>query len=154
MPLTDSTAIDVLWICLSVFLVLVALGLTWLLVRLGGTVGRLTSFLGGLETEVLPVINKVGGTVDRVNQQLDKLDQVTDSAVDAADAVDTAVRAVTMAVTKPVQKISGFVTGVAHGAADFKVHRDWRSAADAGREAAACREHDIAEELSHDEQEG
>ena len=152
MPLADFTAIDVLWICLSVFLVLVALGLTWVLVRLGGTVGRLTSFLEGLETEVLPVINKVGGTVDRVNQQLDKLDQVTDSAVDAADAVDTAVRAVTMAITKPVQKISGFVTGVAHGAADFKVHRDWRNAADAGREAAARREQDIADELSPDEQ--
>jgi uncharacterized protein YoxC len=151
MPLADLTAIDVLWICLSVFLVFIALGLTWLLVRLGGTVGRLTSLLKGLETEALPVINKVGGTVDRVNQQLDKLDQVTDSAVDAADAVDTAVRAATMAITRPVQKISGFVAGVAHGAADFKVHREWRSAADAGREAAARRERDIAEELSRDQ---
>ena len=151
MPLADFTAIDVLWICLSVFLVLIAVGLTWLLVRLGGTVGRLTSLLEGLETEVLPVISRVGGTVDRVNQQLDKLDQVTDSAVDAADAVDTAVRAATMAITRPVQKISGFVAGVAHGAADFKVHREWRSAADAGREAAARRERDIAEELSRDQ---
>ena len=151
MPLADFTAIDVLWICLSLFLVLVALALTWLLVRVGGTVGRLSSFLKGLETEVIPVINKVGGTVDRVNRQLDKLDQVTDSAVDAADAVDTAVRAATTAITRPVQKISGFVTGVSHGAADFKVHRDWRSAAGAGREAAARRERDIAEELSGDE---
>lgn len=151
MPLADFSAIDVLWICLSVFLVLVAVGTAWLLVRLAGTVGRLTSFLGGLETEVLPVINKVGGTVERVNQQLDKLDQVTDSAVDAADAVDTAVRAVTMAITRPVQKISGLVTGVAHGASDFRVHRDWRSATDAGREAAARRERDVADELSRDE---
>jgi len=147
MALADFTAIDVLWICLSVFLVLVALGLTYVLVRLGGTVGRLTALVKGLEVEVPPVINKVGGTVDRVNTQLDKLDQVTDSAVDAADALDTAVRAVSMAVTRPVQKISGLATGVAHGASEFKVHRDWRGAMQAGRDAAARRERDIAEEL-------
>ena len=147
MVLADVTAIDVLWICLSVFLVLVALGLTYVLVRLGGTVGRLTALVKGLEVEVPPVINKVGGTVDRVNTQLDKLDQVTDSAVDAADALDTAVRAVSMAVTRPVQKISGLATGVAHGASEFKVHRDWRGAMQAGRDAAARRERHIAEEL-------
>ena len=147
MVLADVTAIDVLWICLSAFLVLVALGLTYVLVRLGGTVGRLTALVKGLEVEVPPVINKVGGTVDRVNTQLDKLDHVTDSAVDAADALDTAVRAVSMAVTRPVQKISGLATGVAHGASEFKVHRDWRGAMQAGRDAAARRERDIAEEL-------
>jgi len=147
MALADFSVIDVLWICLSVFLVLVALGLTYVLVRLGGTVGRLTALVKGLEVEVPPVINKVGGTVDRVNTQLDKLDQVTDSAVDAADALDTAVRAVSMAVTRPVQKISGLATGVAHGASEFKVHRDWRGAMQAGREAAARRERDIADEL-------
>ena len=147
MALADFTAIDVLWICLSVFLVLVALGLTYVLVRLGGTVGRLTGLVKGLEAEIPPVINKAGGTVDRVNAQLDKLDQVTDSAVDAADALDTAVRAVSMAVTRPVQKISGLATGVAHGAAEYKVHRDWRGAMQAGRDAAARRERDIAEEL-------
>ena len=79
----------------------------YLLVRLGGTVGRLSAFITGAEREVLPVINKVGGSVDRVNGQLDKVDQITDSAVDAADSVDTAVRAVSMAVTRPVQKVSG-----------------------------------------------
>jgi len=147
MALADFTAIDVLWICLSVFLVLVALGLTYVLVRLGGTVGRLTALVKGLEVEVPPVIAKVGGTVDRVNTQLDKLDQVTDSAVDAADALDTAVRAVSIAVTRPVQKISGLAAGVAHGASEFKVHRDWRGAMQAGRDAAARRERDIAEEL-------
>ena len=61
---------------------------------------------------MLPVINKVGGSVDRVNGQLDKVDKITDSAVDAADSVDTAVRAVSMAVTRPVQKLSGLAAAV------------------------------------------
>ena len=48
------------------------------------------------------MINKVGGTVDRVNRQLDKLDTATDSAVDAVEAVDEAVRTVSFAVKRPV----------------------------------------------------
>jgi hypothetical protein len=93
------------------------------------------------------VINKVGGSVDRVNGQLDKVDRITDSAVDAADSVDTAVRAVSMAVTRPVQKISGLAAGVSYAAADFKTTRDWRHAVQAGKEAAARRERELLEEL-------
>lgn len=151
MPLADVEAIDILWITLSVFLGLVSVGLLYALIRLGGTLSRLTSLLGGLEAEVVPLIGKVAGTVDRINAQLDKVDRVTDSAVDAADAVDTAVRAVTLAIKRPVQKISGLVAGVAHGAADLRAHWDWRSAAQAGREAARRRERDIADELERDD---
>jgi hypothetical protein len=137
-----------LWrLALAVFLLAVGLALAYLLVRLGGTVGRLSAFIKGTEESVLPVIDKVGGSVDRVNGQLDKVDRITDSAVDAADSVDTAVRAVSMAVTRPVEKISGFAAGVSYGAADFKVRRSWRHAVQSGKEAAARRERDLADEL-------
>ncbi len=146
MPLAFEV-IDALWIALSVFCVLVAIGLTYLLVRLGGTVGQLTSFLRGLERETLPVINESGGTLQRVNAQLDKADLVTDSAVDIADSVDTAVRAVSFAITRPVQKISGFAEGVAHGFASLRVRKNPRRAYETGREAAQRREQEIADEL-------
>ena len=137
-----------LWrLALAVFLLAVGLSSAYVLIRLGGTVGRLSSLISGTEREVLPVVNKVGGSVDRVNGQLDKVDRVTDSAVDAADSVDTAVRAVSMAVTRPVQIVSGFAAGVSYGAADFKATRDWRHAVQAGKEAAARREQELAEEL-------
>ena len=96
---------------------------------------------------MLPVIGEVGGSVDRVNGQLDKVDRITDSAVDAADSVDTAVRVVSLAITRPVQKVSGFAAGVSFGAADFKASRDWRHAVQAGKEAAARRESDLIDEL-------
>jgi hypothetical protein len=150
MPIGEFTAVDALWIALSFFLVLVALALAYLLFRLSGTVGRLTSFIQGLEREVLPVINQAGGTIERVNLQLDKVDRVTDSAVDAADSMDTAVRAVTFALTKPVQKISGLVEGMAHGAASLRARRDIRGAFRAGRDAAARREEEIHDELRRD----
>jgi hypothetical protein len=137
-----------LWrLALAVFLLAVGLSTAYLLVRLGGTVARLSAFITGAEREVLPVINKVGGSVDRVNGQLDKVDRITDSAVDAADSVDTAVRAVSFAVTRPVQKMSGFAAGVSHGAADLKSRRSWKHAVQAGKSAAARREQELSEEL-------
>ncbi len=137
-----------LWrLALAVFLLAVGLAFAYLLIRLAGTVRRVSSFIGGMESSFLPVIDKVGGSVDRVNGQLDKVDRITDSAVDAADSVDTAVRAVSLAVTRPVQKVSGLAAGVSFGAADFRARRDWRHAVQAGKEAAARRERDLVEEL-------
>lgn len=137
-----------LWrLALAVFLLALGFSFAWLLVKVAGTFTRLSSFIRGTEESLLPVIGKVGGSVDRVNGQLDKVDRITDSAVDAADSVDTAVRAVSLAVTRPVQKVSGFAAGVSYGAADFKTRRSWRHAVQAGKDAAARREADLAEEL-------
>ena len=111
MVLADFTAMDAMWICLSVFLVVVAVTLAFLLIRLAGTAGRLTSLLGGLEDSAIPLINKTSESLDEVNKQLVKVDRVTDSAVDAADKADTAVRAVSLAVTAPVTKVSGLAEG-------------------------------------------
>jgi hypothetical protein len=137
-----------LWrLALAVFLLAVGLSFGYLMVRLAGTADRLSSFIRGTEQEILPVINKVGGSVDRVNEQLDKVDQITDSAVDAADSVDTAVRAVSIAVTRPVQKVSGLAAALSYGVSDFKVKHDWKHAVQAGKEAAARREQELLEEL-------
>jgi hypothetical protein len=137
-----------LWrLALAVFLLAVGLSLAYLLVRLAGTAGRVSAFIRGAEDSILPVIGKVGGSVDRVNGQLDKVDRITDRAVDAAESVDTAVRTVSQAVTRPVQKVSGLAAGVSFGAADFKTRRDWRHAVEAGKEAAARRESDLTDEL-------
>jgi uncharacterized protein YoxC len=149
--LADTTAVDILWIALSVFFVVLALGLGYLFVRLAGAVGRLSGFIKGLEQELLPVIHKVGGTIDRTNQQLDKVDLVTDSAVDAAESVDTVIRAVTMAVTRPVQRISGLAAGITHGFASLWARCDFSTAYEDGKRAAERREQEIAEELSREE---
>jgi hypothetical protein len=132
---------------LAVFLLATGLALAYLFIRLSRTADSVTSLIRGTETEVLPVINKVGGSVDRINVQLDKVDQVTDSAVDAADAADTAVRAVSLAITKPVQKITGFAAGVSYGASDLRAKKSWKHAVKAGKEAAARREQELDEEL-------
>ncbi|HUZ82511.1 MAG TPA: hypothetical protein VMU73_09720 [Gaiellaceae bacterium] len=138
---------DLADLALTVFLVAVGVGLGWAFLRLAVTFDRLSSLIRGAEREVLPVINKVGGSVDRVNAQLDKLDTATDSAVDAVEAVDEAVRAVSFAVKRPVQKLAGLSAGVSHGWASFKSRRNWHDAVDEAKDAAGRRERDLDEEL-------
>jgi hypothetical protein len=137
-----------------VFLLAVGLGLAYMLVRLGGTFARLSAFISGVQDEILPVINKAGVTVDQVNAQLVKVDVITDSAVDAANSVDTAVRAVSLAIARPVQKVSGFAAGLTHALAHLRVHRDMRAAVEVGKEAAARREAELADELRATERSG
>ena len=138
---------DVAYAALSVFLVAVGLAVAYAFVRLGGTLARVSAFIKGAENEILPVIAKVGGTVDRVNGQLDKVDLMTDSAVDVVQSVDSAVRTVSSAVTSPVRKISGLAAGLSHGASELRASRNWRSAVAAGKDAAARRERELDEEL-------
>lgn len=149
MSLVASSAGDVARYALAIFLLAVGLGLGFMFWWLGGTFARLSSLIRGTERELLPVINKVGVSVDKVNGQLDKVDRVTDSAVDMADSADTAVRAVSMAIAKPVQKLSGLAAGIAHGASSFKAHHDLSAAMRVGKDAAARRERDLDEELRH-----
>jgi hypothetical protein len=138
---------DLASLALAIFLIAAGLGLGWAFLRLAVTFDRLSSLIRGAEREVLPVINKVGGSVDRVNAQLDKLDTATDSAVDAVVAVDEAVRSVSYAVKTPVQKLAGLSAGVSHGWASLRTRRNWREAVDEAKTAAARRERDLQEEL-------
>ena len=138
---------DVLDYALSAFFVASGLGLLYLFVRMGGTFARLSSFVKGAERDVLPVVVKAGGTVDRVNDQLDKLDVVTDSAVSMADSADTAVRAVSTAITTPVKKVTGLAAGVSHGVAAFRARRDVGEAVHVAKGAKAKRENELDEEL-------
>jgi hypothetical protein len=132
---------------LAIFLVLVGVGSLFALVKLGLMFDKISSLVGGAERDALPVVVKTGGTVDRVNYQLDKLDTVTDSAVSMADSADTAVRAVSTAVATPVQKVSGLAAGVSHGFASFRRNRSVSDAMDTAKDAARRRERDLAEDL-------
>lgn len=147
MTLAAFTWSNLVDLALSVSLIVSGLGLAYMLLRLGGAFGRLASFIRGTEREVLPVIAKVGESVDKVNDELDKVGKITDSAVDMADSADTAVRAVSAAISKPVQKVSGLAAGVTHGASAFRANRDWGQAMQAAKAAAARREAELADEL-------
>jgi len=100
------------------------------------------------------MIHEVGGTIKRVNVQLDKLDQVTDSAVDAAASADAAVRAVSHVVTAPIRKVSSVAAGIRHGTASFKARRGWGESVRTGKEAAARQARDVDDELRGTQERG
>lgn len=147
MGVLASTTSDILNIALALFFLASGAGLAYMLVRLGGTFGRLSSLIKGTEQELVPVISKAGGTVDRVNRELDKLDTVTDSAVSMAESADTAVRAVSTAITAPVKKVTGLSAAVSHGFAAFRSRRNVGEAVQVAKEAARRREAELEEEL-------
>jgi len=138
---------DVAYWGLAIFLVLLGVGSIFALFKLGRLFDRVSSLVQGTERDALAVVVKTGGTVDRVNYQLDKLDTVTDSAVSMADSADTAVRAVSTVITTPVEKVSGFAAGIAHGVSSFRRSKSFSEATDAAKEAARRREQDLAEDL-------
>ena len=142
-----STAGDAAYWALAIFLVLLGVGSLIALLMLGQLFDRISSLIRGAERDALPVVVKTGGTVDRVNYQLDKLDTVTDSAVSMADSADTAVRAVSTAISAPVEKVSGLAAGVAHGFSSFKRSRNVSDAMDAAKDAARRRQQDLADDL-------
>lgn len=147
MTVLGVTGGDVAYWGLAVFLVALGLGSLYMLFKLGQLFGRVSSFISGTERDLLPVIVKGGGTVDRVNYQLDKLDAVTDSAVDMANSADTAVRAVSTAISKPVEKVSGLAAGISHGVSSFRKSRDFGAAKESAKTAARQREADLSEDL-------
>jgi predicted ABC-type sugar transport system permease subunit len=147
MLLADFTASDAAYLALAVFLIAVGLTLAYAFIWLALTLQRTTHLLATTEEEVIPVVRKAGGTLDRVNAQLDKADVATTSAVDAVLAVDKMVRAVSGLVTVPVQKLAGLVAGVRFGTSNLRTHHDVGDAVRVGKEAAARREQDLAEEL-------
>ena len=147
MLLASFTSGDLWRLALAIFLVLTGIALAWAFLALAATLRRLAAFLGGTQDEVLPMIHKLGETVDRVNAQLDKLDTVTDSAVDAAASLDSAVRAVSHVMTAPVRKASSLAAGLSSGAATLRKRRSWSEAVRDGKEAAARRGQEVDDQL-------
>jgi hypothetical protein len=144
LAVTTSQALDVV---LAIFLVVVGLAIGYAFWRLGVLFSQLRTTVQHTEVEVLPVINKTGGTLDRVNTELDKLDVVTDSAVEAVTAVDRAVRAVSAVVTAPIEALAGVAAAIRHGVSSLLANRDVDEAVRAAKEAGTRRMADLQEEL-------
>jgi uncharacterized protein YoxC len=148
MLLLSSTVGDIASGALAFFLIAIGLTLGYAFVRLAGVLSRVSSLVKGVEQELVPVINKAGGSIDRVNGQLDKLDVVTDSAVGAVESIDSVMRSIAGAVKLPAKKLAALTAGLVHGLAAFKVERDFAAAMAAARFAAQERESRFGEEFS------
>ena len=86
-----------------------------------------------LTDEVVPILNKTQTTVDGVNLELARVDEIMKTAVGATKGAEKTVQTVSSAVTSPVRKLSGFAAGAKRGRRDAaRAPRGRRGAARAG----------------------
>ena len=96
---------------LGVFFVLCGVGVAFALFRLSSVFKRLTGILADANTRVIPLLTRVEATLDGVNSELGKVDQITGSVAEIVKAAEQTTTAVHTAVAAPIRKIAGLVAG-------------------------------------------
>jgi hypothetical protein len=106
-------------ICIGIFFLLFGAGLLYMLLRLAGVFSRTTNILTDVNTEVIPLLARVETTLDRVNAELDQVEQITTSLAQIIKVAETTTVAVHGAMATPVKKIAGLSSAVTEGISSF-----------------------------------
>jgi hypothetical protein len=106
-------------IAIGVFFVLFGIGLFYMLFRLGGVFTRTTKILTDVNTEIIPMLTRVETTLDRVNGELDQVEQITTSVAQIAKVAETTTTAVHSAVSAPIRKVASLSSAVTEGISSF-----------------------------------
>ncbi len=106
-------------VAIGVFFVLFGVGIAYALFRLGAVLKRVSSILADANTQVLPLLTRVGGTLDGVNAELGKVDDITGSVAEIVRTAEQATTAVHGAVSKPMKMAAGLAAGVSEGVRSF-----------------------------------
>lgn len=114
---------DVLTAALAFFLVVTGIGLGYLLYRMAGLFMSLSRSVDLMTDETVPILSRAQITMDGVNQEIGRVDEIMISAVNATKGTEKAVTAVSRGVTAPVRKLSGVVAGAKEAVATFRSRR-------------------------------
>ena len=106
-------------IAIGVFFILFGAGLLYMLLRLGGVFTRTSNILTGVNTELIPMLTRVETTLDRVNGELDQVEQITTSVAQIIKVAETTTTAVHGAVAAPIKKVASISSAVSEGIASF-----------------------------------
>jgi uncharacterized protein YoxC len=106
-------------IAIGVFFILFGVGLLYMLLRLGGVFTRTTKILSDVNTEIVPLLTRVETTLDRVNGELDQVEQITTSVAQVLKIVESTTSAVHGAVAAPIKKVASFSSAVSEGISSF-----------------------------------
>ncbi|WP_217912788.1 hypothetical protein [Miltoncostaea marina] len=128
---------DLLKLALSIFLILTGVGLAYLFLRMAGVFARVGTSVTRITDEVVPILNKAQTTVDGVNLELMRVDEMMKTAVGATKGAEKTVQTVSSAITKPVRKLTGLAAGAREAVATLKARRAADAAAAAEARAAA-----------------
>lgn len=114
---------DVLRGALAFFLVVVGIGIAWACVRLGGLFGRVSGSVGRVTDEVVPILTRAQTTMDGINTEIARVDEIMQTAVATTKGAERAVTSVSKAFTAPARRLSGLAAGVQEAMATFRARR-------------------------------
>ena len=114
---------DVLKGATAFFLVMAGVGTVYVCVRLGGLLARLAKTVGQMTDEVVPILTRAQTTVDGINLELVRVDDIMVTAVNATKGAEKTVSTISGAVTAPVRKASGLAALAKEAFATFRTRR-------------------------------
>lgn len=119
----DIVWADVLRASLSFFLVIVGIGIAYVCFRLGGVLRRMSMTVVRMTDEVVPILSRAQTTVDGINLELQRVDEIMVSAVNATKGAEKTVTSISHAVTAPVKKATGWAAATREAMATFRAKR-------------------------------
>lgn len=106
-------------IAIGIFFLAFAAGLAYALWRLAGVLKEVSTMLADMTKEFVPILSRLQTTVDEVNSELGKIDEITGSVVHVTGAIENTTSAVQSAISAPVKKVAGFSAGVGEALSSF-----------------------------------
>lgn len=103
---------EVLKAALSLFLIVSGIGLGYLLFRMGGLFLSLSRSVDRMTDETVPILSRAQITMDGVNQEIGRVDEIMVSAVHATKGTEAAVSTFAHGISAPVRWGAGLVAGV------------------------------------------
>ena len=133
------TSSEVLRYAAAFFFVLVAIAAAYALIKAAKTMERVDTVLADVDQEVVPLMKKVGVTLDGVNANLGNVDGITKDVADITDKIDSMANVIEGAVSRPARKAASFSAGVQTAVSSFmRRDRDDRAEEDPPEDASAA----------------
>ena len=114
---------DVLDAATSFFLIIVGVGIAYACVRLGAMFGRMSVSVVRVTDEVVPILARAQTTVDGINLELERVDEIMVTAVHATKGAEKTVTTLSNAVAAPTKKASNWAAAAKEAMATFKARR-------------------------------
>lgn len=111
-------------IAVGVFFLLFGIGAAYSCYRLSIVFNRVSDMLNDVNQEVVPILSRVEATLDGVNSELGKVDDITGSVAGIARVAEQATVAAQGAISRPAKTLAGIAAGVKKGYVTFLSSRD------------------------------
>ena len=106
-------------IAIGIFFLLAGVGFAYACLRLAGLFSQLTVMVGDVDREVVPILNRLQTTVDEVNSELGKIDEITGSVVTVTGTLEHTTTAVHSAIGAPIKAAASVSAGVSQAFSTF-----------------------------------